>query len=118
MPYVAAPLEKRLLARLDKSGDCWIDTKAKGRYGRIKPGGNARVGIGTHVAAYRLWKGSVPKGLQVCHTCDVPQCCNPDHLFLGTPAENTADRDAKGRHWAPRGKDSPNYKHGKYSKYV
>ncbi|MFB7420730.1 HNH endonuclease signature motif containing protein [Streptomyces sp. NPDC056210] len=115
MPFVADPLEVRLLARLDKSGECWIDTKAKNRYGRIKPGGNVRVGIGTHVAAYLLWKGDIPEGLFVCHTCDVPQCCNPDHLFLGTAKDNANDRDRKGRTCKLSGPERWNYKHGKYA---
>jgi hypothetical protein len=33
----------------------------------------------------------------VRHTCDVPACCNPDHLLLGTTADNVADKVARGR---------------------
>jgi hypothetical protein len=39
----------------------------------------------------------INKGDQVCHTCDNPPCCNPDHLFIGSTQMNTADRHAKGR---------------------
>ena len=48
----------------------------------------------------RLWvalNGPLTSDLQVCHTCDNPGCCNPDHLWIGTITENTADRDQKGR---------------------
>lgn len=47
--------------------------------------------------SFRLSKGEIPRGMVVMHTCDVPSCVNPDHLLLGTPQENTADRDRKGR---------------------
>lgn len=47
-------------------------------------------------------KGQVPEGMFVCHSCDTPGCVNPDHLWLGTVAENHEDMDAKGRRRAVR----------------
>lgn len=51
--------------------------------------------------------GHVPAGMSVCHTCDTRHCIEPAHLWLGTNAENTADRHAKGRSNAPRGATHP-----------
>lgn len=51
----------------------------------------------TNRAAWRLFVGPIPPRAQVLHKCDVPRCCNPDHLFLGTQADNVADMWQKGR---------------------
>ena len=50
-----------------------------------------------HRYMYELAVGPIPKGMFVCHHCDVPRCGNPQHLFVGTTQDNTADMVRKGR---------------------
>ena len=50
-----------------------------------------------HRIAYELVKGPIPRGMFLCHTCDVPRCVNPEHMFLGSQKDNMQDSERKGR---------------------
>ena len=51
-----------------------------------------------HRMVYQILVGAIPAGKQLLHTCDNPYCVNPDHMFVGSNAQNRADSVAKGRH--------------------
>lgn len=86
----------------EPNSGCWLWFGAvAGQDGR----GNFRMGPRGNVYAYRasweFFKGPVPDGLQVLHSCDMPCCVNPDHLWLGTQADNMKDCAKKGRIVSP-----------------
>lgn len=98
----ASTPEDYLNQRLDKAGSCWIFTSGKDRdgYGQCQAAKTAKeLGVTrAHQMAYRVWVGDIPEGYFVCHKCDNPSCCNPDHLFVGTANDNVQDMMKKGRH--------------------
>lgn len=92
--------------KIDKDTGCWIFTGTIRKMKNGKPGyGSAtllRRTNGAHKFSFRIFRGKVKKGLFVCHACDNPPCCNPYHLFLGTPNDNTQDMINKGRQVDPK----------------
>ena len=87
------------LERIPESG-CWIWMAGvdKDWYGKFRISKDSREShIRANRASYLIYKGDIPDGMCVCHTCDVTACVNPDHLFLGTHKDNAVDREIKGR---------------------
>jgi hypothetical protein len=89
---------------------CWLWTRArnKGGYGQLMFEGVRN--RGAHRVAYELANGPIPEGLLVCHRCDVKNCVNPAHLFLGSVTDNNRDREAKGRGDNRRAERCPTHK--------
>lgn len=91
---------------------CWIwmaclDGAGYGRIGVGSKRDGTKRALQASRASWMIHRGPIPKGLHVCHTCDVPACVNPDHLFLGTNKDNADDMVRKGRatqgaHYATR----------------
>jgi hypothetical protein len=81
----------------------WPRARKFDGYGKVRHKGKQ---LRAHRVAFELTCGPIAPGLQVLHECDNPACFRPNHLFLGTNAENRVDSVRKGRHRAPRGEAS------------
>jgi hypothetical protein len=102
-----APLRERILRGMipEPNIGCWL------WLGYLRNSGYGLIGVGSqtdgsrtmqsvHKAAYETFIGPVPVGMVVRHKCDVKICVNPDHLAIGTQAQNLAEMVARGRnHW-------------------
>jgi len=90
----------------------WMGSRLKRGYGKYHgprvPGQNRYPKLLAHRVMWEIENGPIPEGMLVCHKCDVPACCNPQHLFLGTQQDNMADMASKGR--SMHGEKSPHHK--------
>jgi hypothetical protein len=72
----------------------WKKNRGADGYGLFRVNGKT---YRAHRVAYQIRHEINPNELHVLHSCDTPLCVNPDHLWVGTNAENMADRNRKGR---------------------
>ena len=107
---IAKVREPKFWAAVNKTDSCWEWTKSvnnKG-YGKFfvtkRPcKGCSRGLMYAHRFSWLLAHGDLPPdGMVLCHSCDNPKCVRPDHLFLGTLADNAKDSASKGRAWFQR----------------
>lgn len=107
-PEYTTSLIRRFWSHVSKSDTCWHWTAARnqGGYGRLQLTGSPRKVL-AHRLSYELHYGSIPEGthVHVLHRCDNPACVRPDHLYLGTDADNVHDMMGKGRNWIPYGEE-------------
>jgi hypothetical protein len=88
---------QRFWSKVDKTSTCWLWTGALFRSGGYGAFRIRTTTIRAHRLAWELMREKIPRGMCVLHRCDVPACVNPDHLFLGTRADNMKDMYNKGR---------------------
>lgn len=91
-------LEEAFWSRIDKTETCWLWTGPKMPFGYGHCYVN-RIRKYAHRLSYEIHnKTEIDKGMQVNHRCDNPGCVNPDHLYLGTQADNIMDKTIRERH--------------------
>lgn len=89
--------ETRFFRLVNKTDSCWLwnGSKKSSGYGCFSFNGKR---VRAHRWAYEHFIGHIPEGLLVCHSCDVPACVNPEHLWVGTNGDNHKDMCRKRRH--------------------
>lgn len=94
--YKYTPLYVRFWRHVKKTDTCWLWTGATSDSGHGVLNCKSRTHR-AHRVSMMLHFGPVPDDAMVCHTCDVPNCVNPDHLYLGTALTNSRDCWSRGR---------------------
>lgn len=100
---IKAFLDERIWPRTERTGDCWEWQGAitAGGYGMIKLGPRHSPNFYVHRLVFEAFNGRIPDGAFICHRCDNPRCCRPEHLFLGDARINNRDKASKGRGKGP-----------------
>lgn len=93
------PLPDRFWSKVNKTENCWLWIACVGSngYAQIRVGGRKGRMVHAHRVSWYLHNGPIPNNLLVLHSCDIPVCVKPDHLFLGTNRDNVLDAVKKGR---------------------
>jgi hypothetical protein len=91
------PRQRGFWNKVSIGDGCWLWRGNVGMDGYGKVCLSAARTARAHRRAWEIVYGSIPDGMSVLHRCDTPLCVRPDHLFLGTQADNMRDKVLKGR---------------------
>lgn len=105
------PVAERFWEKVNigKPDECWNWIASVGSAGRGVFGVRGKHYVAPRMA-WILTNGEIPEGMFICHTCDNGLCCNPNHLYVGTPSDNAKDREERGRGNRRIGQDDPKSK--------
>lgn len=105
------PFEGRFIPEPNSGCWLWCGRSRTNGYGMYR-------GMAAHREAYRRAFGPIPAGMVVRHRCDTPACVNPNHLLIGTQADNLRDIVARRRHWGQKNPDAASAWGKKYGSRV
>ncbi len=97
-----ADIIARFWSKVDKSGECWLwtastmDRSGHGQF-TVRDASRKQHHLYAHRVSWALHGYAILPDLKLCHTCDVPPCVRPSHLFIGTQGDNLTDARQKGR---------------------
>ena len=89
-------MEDRFFQKVRKTDSCWLWTGALNSRGYGAFGVNGK-SVSAHRYSYETYVGPIPEGMVVCHSCDIRNCVNPQHLWVGSTADNNKDMFQKER---------------------